>query len=258
MIVIAGDSWSVGEWDEQKGLITHPGLAGYLADDGYTVHNIGQSGNSNLEAIIKLDTCLSTVNACGQTVSKVFVFQTEWTRDFSHNGINYFELYNQESQLFASLGYHLTPQDNFFKIFNVVTPTDLIIRVIQNFYQLLSNLHKKYGVEFYVIGGCADAIDYELDGVTVVCQSMTNLILTGQDTTDQPVYAYYQNVPSQNWLKKQFPGHLNELIQLYSGGENKARIMETNPKLFWPDGRHPNKEGHQLLYKFLKGQRRVV
>ena len=225
-----------------------------MSDDGYLVHNIGQSGNSNLDAVTKIDIGLSTARACNQPVSKVFVFQTEWTRDFSRNHINVFDWFAQENLLFESIGYCLNPTDNFFDLFKINTPTDLATRVIQNFYAKLSELSARYNVEFYIIGGCADAIDYTIAGVQVVCQSMTNLILTGQPLNNRPVYSYYHVIGTQNWLKKQFPNHLSELIDFYDRSEKKCHIMGVTPELFWPDGRHPNKNGHLILYNFLKTQ----
>ena len=70
-ILIAGDSWAMGEWPKkQEDGIQHKGLEQYLLDDGHDVVNISQAGDT---PTVILD-CLKTQ----QTIyDYVFVFLVE-------------------------------------------------------------------------------------------------------------------------------------------------------------------------------------
>ena len=52
-IIIAGDSWGVGEWTD--GQRTHRGLEQYLSDAGHIVINLSRGGMSNMSIIDALD-----------------------------------------------------------------------------------------------------------------------------------------------------------------------------------------------------------
>jgi len=54
-ILIAGDSWSQGEWgenSEREYVVLHRGLTEYLQNDGHTVTNIGQGGGDNYSQVV--------------------------------------------------------------------------------------------------------------------------------------------------------------------------------------------------------------
>jgi hypothetical protein len=251
MIVIAGDSWSVGEWDQDLNKITHSGLEQYLSEDGHAVCNIGASGNSNAGAVQDLRSCLNILKSVGQTVDRAFVFQTEWHRDFNINGISLFELLNRDARLFNStkLGNPIDEGEDYFLVHNISTPQDLEQCITRFFYQKLSSIAQEYSVDIQIIGGCADANECNYSGVQVACNSMTNLIM---EQNNSPVSSYYFDIPLQNWMRQQFPNKLGDLMELYERGMSKLDLMKQNPKWFWPDGRHPNRDGHRILYEFLK------
>ena len=46
--------------------------------------------------------------------------------------------------------------------------------------------------------------------------------------------------------------HDNALLTDMDLGKARSDIMKQNSQWFWPDGCHPNREGHLKLYKYLK------
>ena len=52
-VLITGDSWSQGEWDQIDGCatVTHGGISQFLQDDNHEVVNVGRGGYNNLESL---------------------------------------------------------------------------------------------------------------------------------------------------------------------------------------------------------------
>jgi hypothetical protein len=262
MIIIAGDSWATGEIGLDCNR-THGGLAQYLVENKHEVINIGEGGSSNNSVISKLEIVLPASLAFNKKIDKIFVFQTEWDRDFNAEltrGINFFEFYNdRHSRLFKRLGYHYDDSVDFFKVVNISTPRDIEHRLISHFYGRLSELSQYYNVPIWLIGGCTDILHAQMQetypGLNVACQSMHSLLMyNNSEITDDVVLSFYDNQHIQKWMKTQFSNNLDELIYLYNLGLRRQEQWKNNRELFWPDGNHANRKGHRILYEFLQGQ----
>ena len=153
MILICGDSWSCGEWENMS--VTHRGLAGYISEQtSHQVINLGMPGSSNLNTIRVIQHFLNLNPSI--SIEKIIVFQTDYLRDI-------------ESIEFDNHGY-----------------TQFKARRISNFYQNLSNLYKKHNTPVYVIGGLNDTFWLSkfseiYQGVNIACQSFTNLLVNNCD-----------------------------------------------------------------------------
>lgn len=55
-IIITGDSWGEGEWDNHS--VSHGGLGAYLSGDQHTVINVSKLASSNMAALSRLQTAL--------------------------------------------------------------------------------------------------------------------------------------------------------------------------------------------------------
>lgn len=215
MILIVGDSWGCGCWQELT--VYHRGLEQLLHDDGHKVINISQGG-CNLKTITRrLDDYLMMLTDqpplwFTEPLTKVLVLQTEWHRDVE------------------------------------IIEKDAEQTEIASFYGTLSHLSKKYNLPINVIGGCSDTVwldDFEnyYPGVTVVCQSFTNLLVNDDHRIDEPVY-------SVKFPKDFITDH--ELMLKAEQGQKREQVWNENPQWFFPDGVHPNHLAHEKLYSHLK------
>lgn len=240
-VVIAGDSWGKGEWTpcdppgSGKSEITHRGLEQYLIDDGHEVYNISHGGISNQAIVQRIESWMSKFHDRG--VDMILVFQTEYVRD---QDLNFFVNWDQ-----------------------VTRATDLADVCLSRMYARLSEISIKYNVPIYLIGGVVDTMWLDrwhehYPGVTVICQSMYNLILHGDPRIEYPVYSWYSSATEEivKRLKKHLPSHeLEHLLALLAQGFYRQSSVFETPQYFWPDGMHSNRHGYLILYKFLQDQK---
>jgi lysophospholipase L1-like esterase len=236
-ILIAGDSWSCGEWmfnnTTQKLEIVHKGLEHYIKNDGGNVTNIGVGGSSNLDSINRIKLWLKRFP---NSAEKIFVFQTEYTRDFKFS--------------------KLLPEE----LSSITKFSDVANRWISRFYMRLSEIAFDHNCKIYIIGGTSDAewfddMNADHPGCHIACQSLTNLICNNNHKILDPVYSWYSNDSSEliSILKKQ-GCNTEELLNEITKGFEREYEIQRNPKYFYPDGVHPNRDGHKILYDFLKQQ----
>lgn len=237
-IVIAGDSWGCGEWERSPGNyeISHPGLTQYLIDSNYQVINLSRSGGPNRYSSDRISDFLQ-VNTYLQ-ISCVIVFQTEWIREI--------------------LIEHLEILANDFKYGYL----ELKNRLISRFYYHLSRASIKNNIPIYIVGGCSDTIwldkfETEYPGLHIACQSLTNLLLENNHRNSDPVYGIFTGNTKLEieYIKKNISGKdLELLIQDIEKGNQRLDLWIEKKEFFWPDGAHPNRHGHKILFEFLKTQ----
>jgi hypothetical protein len=228
-ILICGDSWGCGEWNVTCTEILHTGLEAYLRHDGHSVTNISKGGVSNLDCYNRLSMWFERFGGTG--IDTVFVFQTEYTRDFKHS----------------------VDSD-----WNVNVIADLAAQWIERFYMRLSELSQQYNCAIKIIGGCSDTLWFDhmprdYPGCEIVCQSLTNLLVFDQDRIDIPVLSWYDKL-SEPLLDhaRQNSIDLKSVLSAINLGFERESLLKENPHVFFPDGHHPNRVGHHKLYEFLK------
>jgi len=231
-ILICGDSWGCGEWNVECTEVLHPGLEQYLRDAGHLVDNISKGGCSNLDSVARMQLWFERFGR----VDIVFVFQTEYSRDFKH---------------------HSTEN------WNVNSVNDLSSQWVENFYFRLSDLAQQYQCKINILGGASDtmwfdtmwfdAMDNDYHGCNIACQSLTNLLVNNDSRIKDPVFSWYCNSTESllDRLKKQL-NNTDELFAVINQGFERESLLKENPNWFYPDGKHPNRHGHQKLYNFLK------
>lgn len=238
--LVVGDSWGCGEWDKDCTHNPHRGLEQYLTEDGHRVSNFSDKGISNHDIYQRIDTYFRR-NA-NHDIDAVFVFQTEYSRDYKHSD-------GWENQLDAQ---------DWKEISN---PEDIAMRWISRFYRNLSDVAQKSNCKIYIIGGVSDTlwfdnIEEHYPGCKIVCQSMINLIVNGTHQTDNPVFSLYEQRSEE--LVKEIKSRINDiaskekLLTLIDQGFRREILMREHPDFFYPDGVHPNRKGIRILYDFLK------
>ena len=233
--IIAGDSWGLGEWDtvDGKHQVVHSGLAAYMTELGHSVTNLSCGGISNLDIVGRIDGWLSRFP--DSVPDKILVFQTEHTRDHKH-------------------------RDLTIGAFDVEQFSDVASQWISRFYTRLSELSVQYKCPVYIIGGASDSMWFDdmsahYPGCQVVCQSVTSLLINGDHTVSQPVFSWYTN-QSYDFLShaRQQSFDVADIVAAITLGFDRERALAERPDLFYPDGVHPNRKGHKILFDFLREQ----
>lgn len=238
MILLAGDSWGAGAWGNNMNLI-HGGLAQYLYEDRHQVVNLSHPGGWNGLTFSKLETFLKLNSFNLDSISHIFVFQTEWLRDI-------------QKQKLLSLA-----SDDDFEI-DYQTLKD---RIISRFYYSLSNIGKIYNKKIYIIGGASDTLWFdcfsiEYPNLEIVCQSFTNLLINNCHRCDTPttMVGGLQHVEVINDIKNMYiKKDIVKLLDDIDLGSKRFNIFKENKKFFFPDLTHPNQESHKILFDYLKG-----
>lgn len=239
-IIIVGDSWGCGEWRAQGAdyTVLHSGLEEYLRQDGHQVINLSQGGISNLDIYHRLKNhLLRFPDHCD---TKIFVFQTDYTRDSKHAAMQ------------CDFGV-----DDWN---NIQSIHDFSSRWVERFYLRLSELSITYALQTFIIGGCSDTIWFDnmpedYPGLNIACQSMTNLLVTGNSRITRPVFSWYtaQCEDLVKTVKIQIPPeNLASLVDDLTHGASRESTLLEHPQWFYPDGKHPNRFGHKKLYDYLR------
>lgn len=237
MIIISGCSWSVGEWDVDHNAenkvpkLQHGGLGQYIEEAGTPVLNLGIPGGSNLAAAKRVLTWIERNPKV--EISKIIMFQTEWNRD--------------HCMIF---------EDDFSVITDAYT---IPSRWTARYYSRLSEIAKLANCTVLLVGGVADTIwlddfNAEYPGITLACQSMTNLLINGQHRIDNPVLSWFNKYSPP--LIERIRSHLTDeqlpdLLKMIDDGFERENLVFNHPEYFWPDGNHPNRAAHKKLYEFL-------
>ena len=259
MIVIAGDSWGLGEWEANSRTTTkqpiiagdrvcHQGLEYYLTEQGHNVLNLSIRGGSNSMSFEALEKWFNKSARSNEitSIKHIFVFQTDWLRDF----------YVKPPGFLGGL-----IQVDKGEFWSPVVSRELINIYLSRFYYSLSNLACEYNVKIGLIGGLGDTMwfdnfEQEYPGLFIACQSFTNLCLHDNHRIQEPVFGVgftntfikYCVTNANNIEEKEF------FIKQMELADDKLKLFERNPKWFFPDGIHPNRFAHEKLFGYLKFQ----
>ena len=240
-IMIAGDSWGCGERKHRIDHIgkyptelLHKGLEQYLVDEGHNVINVSKGGISNLDIISRMQKWANRYSDV--VIDKIFVFQTEFSRDFKHR--EYITAYGSND-------------------WNISTVDELISIWVERFYYRLSEFAQSKNCKIYLLGGVSDTMwfdnmENDYPGCSIACQSVTNLLINNDSRVSQPVFSWFLNDDELliSCLKKSTD--IAKLLDQIDLGIERENTLAENPDLFFPDGRHPNRTGYKILFNFLK------
>ena len=226
-IAIFGDSFANGETADIPKL-NHLGLTQYLFDDGHFVVNFSRQGNTNNGVIedypfhirqnehLKFDIAL--------------VFETESSRSTS-DWINYIK----SGMSVKSVDTHMS----------------------KKYYEELLTQQKQFGVPIYLIGGTADTLSPEVIkecGLKSACQSVVNLVLTGEHLIKEPILSFVFPLPAYDILDEceDLIDDKEYFLKIEKMGNDRYQLMLDNPEYFYPDGVHPNRKAYKILFNHLK------
>ena len=214
-IAIGGDSWGVGEWSMN---ISHGGIRQYFEEDGYEINMAAIPGECNNITTSHLKNVVSYPLI---KYDYIFWFQSDPIRD-------------------------LRPYDDFGK--SIKTYEDLIIKsdeLIDKTYNFLNLI----GQKIYCIGGCSK-LNLELikkyNNLYPLIESVTEFIL--------PNYKH-PKLWYSDWIKVVDKLEMESIDLLLKDKLIQDSLADTEIKehkeYFWPDGGHPNRKGHRVLYDYI-------
>jgi len=242
MIIIAGDSWGCGEWRSNNGN-THPGLEYYFSQDKHTVMNLSAAAANNLNTLYQLESALGKISAQGKLneIKGIFIFQTEWPRDFKIVPDSHIYSFVDDSQL------------SWYTIKNF--DSKFITTWLSRWQYRLSDLAQTYSVRIGLIGGCSDTMyldkfECEYPGLYIACQSFTNLIMNNNHQIDTPTFSV-SKLPLSITDKLAVADNLIYLTSQFDLAIARHDLLLNN-RLQFPDGAHPGRKEHYKLYQFLK------
>jgi hypothetical protein len=215
-IVIGGDSWGVREWSDSEEI--HRGMWQYFEEDGYDVDMSAIPGECNNITINHLK---NVVSSPLERYDYIFWFQSDPIRD-------------------------LRPYDDFGK--SIKTYEDLVTKsdeLIDKTYKFLNSI----GQKIYCIGGCSK-LNLELmkkyKNLYPLIESVTEFIL--------PNYQH-PKLWHSDWINvvdkldmESIDFLLEDKLKQDSLADNKNKEYR---EYFWPDGGHPNRKGHRILYDYI-------
>lgn len=219
-VFIGGDSWGVGELPT----LEHLGLEQYFREDGYTVFNSAFRGAGTRDSISQL---LETVKQAHQPGDYIFWIQSDPIRN-------------------------LRPYSNLpNELADAGSLTALMHRQLTNDYNQLHSLGRRFNSMVYLIGGLTSVVKYLVDErprLNILLTSWVELLVGSQyPNTDWENFCICNSDYTINDFGDQIDRNLVD--QLYEFDQNKQVFRN---QLFRPDGFHPNREGHKILYNYIK------
>jgi hypothetical protein len=215
-IIISGDSWGVGEWPQET---NHRGIWQYFEEDGHVVEMCSIPGECNKIIINHLRNVILGIDNKIIDSHFIFWFQSDPLRD-------------------------LRPFDEFGKTIN--NYDDLINKskeLLDITYTNLNLLNKK----IYCIGGCSK-LDLDLivkyNNLIPLIPSLTEHIF---DDFEHPKLWH------SDWINHVHKLDIDTIDMLLNEKKKQDSLNDIQKyrEYFWPDGSHPNRKGHKILYEFI-------
>jgi hypothetical protein len=248
-IFIGGDSWGCGEWPVPtkgkiictKSKLEHKGLEQYLLEDDFVVYNSSVPDASNKLSILHLEKNLDDYFNNGDVV---FWIQTDPIRNLRP----YTDLVDQ--------------------IKKEKGPLALSDSLLFDDYKILNSLAIKHNTCIHLIGGLSSIqkkIIKNFNHLNTLVMSWPQLLVGHKPEYSQIDYCNLGQWGS-DWsldsinlstLMNQGHEHLPFDIDLVGQIIDELHLLASynviyNDPIFYPDGAHPNREGHKILYKFIK------
>jgi hypothetical protein len=216
--LICGDSWGCGEWGyiaHNEYTILHGGLAQYLEEDGYETVNISKGGSSNLGAVHRLKQFAQS-NPIDQYT--IVWFQTDPFRDVEPLSV----------------------------VNDISTIEELLIKqktLLEAVYTELNSI----GVKILCIGGTTK--------LSISISNYSNLIPVIPSVIEMlDSNLICPEIWMSNWVES-INRYTNEDLLDFILANKRIQDSLFTHKLFIPDGRHPNRASHKIIYNHLKSKK---
>lgn len=244
-IFVAGSSWARGEWAPGDPKVQHDGIKQYFSDIDYTIVDASQARSYHSRVITHLDEKLATHY---QANDIVFFIMADPLLDLimpELAGLN----------LKRDVDAKNLPQFTQ-AIKNASGLINLIRQQQDSIYNQLDILAKKYNTTIHLIGGTYNVNTNLADKYTnlnTILMSWIHLLIghlrEHQHTNDPEFGITYTWGLNYIDLSTYLPEFALQIKQEFDAISDRTCIM--NELIFHPDGLHPNREGHKILYNYL-------
>ena len=232
-ILLAGDSWGCGEWKaynpELEGkttAIAHKGLEEYLTQDNHEVKNVSVPGASlkNIHYKLRMQgkkyLLDKEVEDDSKTYDATFIIVTDTLRDIERGSI-WDKAYSYQ---------------DYVAIHN---------NKLHEFISSISRLNNKKLGQIYLIGGLTKVTsDLVKDTKLKIAIPSILEFLVPNSKQHNVMFVHHLNTISKHNTNKA------AVKRIYA--QNNLWNLYTKEPIMWPDGHHPNREGHFKIYQYLK------
>lgn len=236
-IFIAGDSWGCGEWNAH-GKLNHGGIEQYFTEAGYKVVNSSVGGYSNENSIYDLEKSLQS----NTSNSKIILWiQTDPIRDL---------------RPFWKLPDNVTPWRSLTAEIKIANGfNQLSLNLLNDHYQSLNAIGKKYDTSIHLIGGKQDIVTDLLNKynyLNALVPSWTHL-LVGHISKYSHLFPKHTmtDYTIDNIDLTAFDTELRHRVVNEMHRCNLCWQIYDEQPIFHPDGQHPNREGHKQLFDYI-------
>jgi hypothetical protein len=230
-ILINGDSWGCGEWgwegspdnivnDPNTPGLAHRGIEHYFREKGYSVKNISKGGSNNMEICQRFEQEDLT------QYDYIFCFQTDHTR---HLNQGFLTNNGKEKVTWDKLMKHQKEH-------------------LDSFYQRLNSYNKN----IYLLGGVnkiqLDIVE-KYSNIVPILPSVVEFITPHLGSHNDLWWG--QLILSIPYIEYD----LDCLEKIVQNKESDGFTMHPDfKKYYWPDGKHPNRLGHKVIFDYLCAQ----
>jgi hypothetical protein len=234
-ILINGDSWGVGEWglgqveienivnDPNIPGLSHRGIEHYFREKGYSVKNISKGGSHNIAS------CQRFEQEDLAQYDYIFCFQTDHIR---HLNREFLTADGKEKATWEKLKEHQRRHsDEFYQRLNSYNKT---IHLLGGVNKIQLDIVEKYPNIVPIMPSVTEFITPHLGG--------HNDLWWGQWILSIPYIEY----------------DLDCLEKIVQNKESNEFTMHPDfKKYYWPDGKHPNRLGHRIIFDYLCDQLKI-
>jgi len=235
-IFIGGDSWARGEHPN----FHHLGLQQYFVEEGYQVINSSVLGASNYDSIDILNNDLREQYQSGDLI---FWVQTDPLRDL-----------RGPKPLYHRLVPQITSAKGIYSLMDIL---------LHNSYRKLEAVGNNYSATIYAIGGLCSVGDVGLfNFINPIVTSWPRLLVGDIPKYKQVDWSKFA-IWCSDWTAEQlginpivYDHDLAKKVILEADELNQNRKIFNEP-IFSPDGQHPNRYGHKILYDYIKAKLKI-
>jgi hypothetical protein len=235
-IFIAGLSWGRGEWVGPN--VVHQGIEQYFTDDGYTVINVSKPRSTHTKVNQLLDQALTEHYSPGDLI---FWIQADPIIDLIAEEIPG-KLIKQK---LPRLSEQLQQADS---LVDVITSQQKII------YCELNNIAVKHNTKIHCIGGTynINPVIAEFSNLDTIVRSWINMLVghfaeyaRSNDINFGVTHTWtIDNIDCDTYnIKDSVKQEINKRV---------TNVIMFREDIFHPDGVHPNRDGHRVLYDYIK------
>ena len=244
-IFVAGSSWARGEWDPDRPVVLHPGLKQYFADAEYTVIDSSQARSYHSRVINFLNRKLNEHYVDGDIV--IFIMADPLL------DIIMPELAGMKTKRHINV-------KSLPKFTSLIEQAGGLINLIKqqqdSIYSQLDTIAKKYNTQIHCIGGTYNLntnLSNKYSNLLPTLVSWINLLVGHYQehfkTADPEFgisYTWGLNYIDLPTYTPKFSEQVRQELELITDTTNIMQEL-----IFHPDGLHPNREGHKILFDYL-------